>query len=106
MDAAIASALLVDDDPASFQSTQRRLEDDGYTVFLARDAAAGLGRAKQSPPNVIFTHLVGTAERLAFIQALRSDDGCRHIPVVVLTGGVPTSIPGRKGLRAVNRNRW
>jgi CheY-like chemotaxis protein len=100
-------ALLVDDDQASFQDTRQRLEGEGYSVDLARDAADGLSRARQSAPAVIFTHLVAgsSAGSLAFIQALRSDDACRHIPVVVL-GGRPNVLTGQKKLRAVSRDRW
>jgi CheY-like chemotaxis protein len=106
MNVRTATALLVDDDDASFQATQRRLEDDGYTVLLARDGREGLARAKQSVPDVIFTHLVaGSPNNVAFIQALRSDDVCRHMPVTVLTGR-PESGPRHKQLRPVSRERW
>ena len=106
MNVRTATALLVDDDDASYQATQRRLEDDGYTVVLARDGAAGLARAKGSVPDVIFTHLItGTHSNVAFIQALRSDDACRHVPVMVVTAR-PESGRRQKQLRPVSRNRW
>ena len=101
-----ATALLVDDDDASYQATQRRLEDDGYTVLVARDGADGLARARRSVPDVIFTHLIaGTNNNVAFIQALRSDDACRHVPVMVVTAR-PESGRRQKQLRPVSRNRW
>jgi CheY-like chemotaxis protein len=106
MDVRTTTALLVDDDAASYQATRQRLEDDGYSVILARNGAEGLSRAKQSTPNVIFTHLVGSGhDNLAFIQSLRSDDACRHMPVIVLTGK-PESGPTQKRLRPVNRSLW
>jgi len=106
MNVRTATALLVDDDDASFQTTQRRLEGDGYTVLLARDGSEGLARAKQSVPDVIFTHLVaGGHNNVAFIQALRSDDACRHMPVMVLTGRMESG-PKSKQLRPVSRDRW
>jgi len=102
----IATALLVDDDVASYEVTQQRLEDDGYSVILARDGAEGLSRARQSTPDVIFAHLVaGGHDNIAFIQSLRSDDACRHMSVVVLTGR-PEPGPRQKRLRPVNRDRW
>ena len=106
MDVRTATALLVDDDVASHQATQRRLEDDGYSVILARNGAEGLSRARQSAPDVIFTHLIGGGhDTMAFIQALRSDDACRHMLVIVLTGRADAaSSQGR--LRPVSRNRW
>jgi CheY-like chemotaxis protein len=106
MDIRTATALLVDDDNRSNQATQRRLEDDGYTVVLARDAIEGLSRAKRAVPDVIFTHLVaGGQNNVAFLQALRSDDACRHVPVIVLTGQ-PEFGAKHKQLRPVSRERW
>src|SRR2546421_11936954 len=100
----VSPAMLVDDDVAPRQAHQERLEDDGYTVVVARDKAEGLGRAKQSAPNVIFIHLVTEGVgSLPFIEALRADDVCRHIPVVVLTSQAP---PRRGKLRTVNRDLW
>jgi CheY-like chemotaxis protein len=101
-----ANVLLVDDDDASYQATQRRLEDDGYSVIVARDGIEGLSRAKRSLPDLIFTHLVaGGHNNVAFLQALRSDDGCRHVPVIVLSGTLESG-PRHKQLRPVSRDRW
>src|SRR5438552_17460083 len=101
----VATALLVDDDVSSRQANQERLEDDGYTVVVARDQAEGLDRAKQSAPNVIFIHLVSEGVgSLPFIEALRADDVGGHIPVVVLTSLAP---PRLGNVAAVNRDlRW
>jgi CheY-like chemotaxis protein len=106
MHVSTATALLVDDDVASYEARQQRLEDDGYSVILARDGAEGLSRARQSTPDVIFTHLVaGLHDNIAFIQSLRSDDARRHISVIVLTGR-PESGTRQGRLRPVNRDRW
>jgi CheY-like chemotaxis protein len=100
------TALLVDDDVASYQATQHRLEDDGYSVIVARDATEGLSRARQSLPSVIFTHLIaGGRDNVAFIQALRADDACRHTSVIVLAG-TPKLGTGPRPLRSVSRDRW
>jgi CheY-like chemotaxis protein len=101
-----ATALLVDDDATSCLANQQRLEDDGYSVVTARDRTEGLGRARQSAPNRIFIHLgANGAGSLSFIEALRSDDACRHIPVVVL-GGQPVVRARPTKLRTVNRDLW
>jgi CheY-like chemotaxis protein len=106
MHSRIATALLVDDDDASYKATQRRLEDDGYSVQVARDGVEGLARAKWSVPDVIFTHLIGSRQNnVGFIQALRSEDACRHVPVMILPGQ-PWSGPTQKQLRPVRRDRW
>ena len=99
----IATALLVDDDPEA-PLNQQRLQDDGYVVVLVRSEPEGLARAKQMAPDVIFVHLGSTAAgNVPFIQALRSDDSCRHIRVVVLRGQPRFELP-RTRLRAVPRD--
>ena len=86
MDANRATALLVDDHPTSLVANLRRLEGEGYSVVAARNEGDALSQARRSAPNVIFVHLVTTGlGSLSLIQALRADDGCRHIPVVLIT---------------------
>ena len=101
----IVTALLVDDDPQSQQANQERLEADGYSVVLVRDPNEGLARARERAPDVIFVHLVGKATgNLPFIQALRSDDSCRHIRVVLLRGEARSEQRPLQRLRAVPRD--
>jgi len=55
---------------------------------------------------VIFMHLAaGEAGSVAFIQALRAEDSCRHIRVVVLRG-LPSVNATKRQLRAVPRDGW
>ena len=97
------TALLVDDQPASLSANQKRLEGEGYTVVAARNENEALSQARQSAPKVIFVHLVATGlGSLSLIQALRSDDGCRHIPVVLITDHADRRV-GRAKLYAVPR---
>ena|SRR5581483_6656645 len=99
-------ALLVDDDATSSEANMQRLKEDGYTVILARDALEGLNKAKQSLPSVIFTHIESPGHNnVAFIQALRADDSCRHISVIVLSSRPPAP-RGPKPLRSVHRDNW
>ena len=102
------TALLVDDDATSRQGNRRRLEDQGYAVVMAQDEAEGLNRARQSSPSVIFIHLVTSARgSLSFMQALRSEDSSRHIPVVVIKEQANAEVAQKqKNLRSVHRDRW
>ena len=102
----VATALLVDDDPGSQQANQQSLEQDGYSVVLVRDENDGLARAKQILPDAIFVHLVSRgAGNVPFMQALRADDSCRHIRVVVLPEHARVD-PAKKPLRPVPRDAW
>lgn len=103
----VATALLVDDDQISRQANRDRLEGEGYTVVMAQDETEGLSRARQSSPNVIYIHLVASKSAIPFMQALRSDDSCRHIPVVVIREQVHLEAAQKqKNLRSVHRDRW
>jgi twitching motility two-component system response regulator PilH len=100
------TALLVDDEPHSRRAQQTRLEDEGYNVVVAQDQAEALARARQSAPKVIFIHLAATGPgNLGLIQALRSDDTFRHIPVVVIPNHLD-AVAWRKKLRTVHRDVW
>ncbi len=103
-----ATALLVDDDLVSRQANHDRLEGEGYSVVMAQDETEGLNRAKQSSPNVIFIHLVASSRgSIPFMQALRSDDSCRHIPVVVIREQANLGVAQKQQrLRSVHRDRW
>ena len=107
MDATRAgTALLVDDEQASRTANQGRLEGQGYVVTVAESATEGLTRAKQSAPKVIFVHLAaGGRGTVGLIQALRADDGCRHIPVVVVTNERDARVEKTK-LHTVQRQAW
>ena len=99
------TALLVDDDSVSRAAQHTRLEREGYTVFVAQNQGDALSRAKQMAPKVIFAHLgVAGLGNMGLIQALRSDDSLRHIPVVVIRDmGVGARPPK---LRSVPHDSW
>ena len=102
----VATALLVDDDARSQQTNRLGLEHDGYSVVLVADGADGLTRAKQIHPDAIFVHLVEAgAGNVRFMQALRADDSCRHIRVVVLPDRARVDA-AKKPLRPVPRDGW
>lgn len=103
-----ATALLVDDDLVSRQANRSRLEGQGYSVVMAQDETEGLNRARQSSPNVIYIHLAaGSRGSIPFMQALRSDDSCRHIPVVLIRESLSLEAAQKqKKLRSVHRDRW
>ena len=99
-------ALLVDDEPDSRAAQQTRLEREGYTVFVATNQADALSRAKQALPQIICVHLA-TGGTVPLIQALRADDSCRHIPVVVLKDQPQVrAMPERAKLHAIPHDSW
>ena len=106
MDASTRTALLVDDESISRSAHLSRLEGEGYTVFVAQNQGEALSRAKSVAPNIIYAHLGASGlGNLSLIQALRSDDNCRHIPVVVIKDHLDIRATRAK-LRAVPHDSW
>src|SRR6266849_869582 len=99
------TAMLVDDEPLSRKVAQARLESEGYTVFAASGPTEALAQARLTAPNVIFVHVIAAGGNLPVIQALRSDDACRHIPIVVIREGTDVRVASTK-LKTVPRDDW
>ncbi len=82
-------ALVVDDNRNSLTLEKDLLEDAGFEVFEAVNAASGIAIARQERPDIIvmdvrLPDLRGTeAARL-----LRQDEGTRDIPIVFVTASV------------------
>jgi CheY-like chemotaxis protein len=80
------SALMVNDDGSTSETYLRRLQHEGYLVTRTADPAEALVLAKQSTPQMIFVNIVrGGSGGSIFLQALRSSDQTRHIPVAILS---------------------
>ena len=101
-----ARAILIDGDATSGPLSRMRLQDRGYSVTLVRDVPAAAAAARSAPAAVIFVQAdPGTAETSRLIQALKSEDTTRHLPIQLL--GSPTgSAPAPKGLNSVARTNW
>src|SRR5512146_57371 len=80
-------AFVVEDDPDFSDLVREVLEREGWTVDVADDGIAALGRIRHVLPDVIVLDLVmpnlGGGEVL---RLLRSTEVGRRIPVVVTTG--------------------
>src|SRR5947209_5962729 len=99
------NVLLVDDDSNRGRLHRNRLQSLGYHVVQAADADVALTVARQSAPRVIFlSNERSGSGRSPFLQALRSDDHTRHIPVGMLSSG--DGSVERLGLRRVDRELW
>ena len=99
-------ALLVDSDVGTREAHKQGLEAQGYNVVVAGSEAEALAAVTRSAPNVMFLHLgAGGSGNASLIQALRSNDASRHIPVVVLSNRPKVKV-GNKELKAVQRDLW
>jgi CheY-like chemotaxis protein len=102
-----ATALLVDDHQTTRTQHMQMLQAQGYQVVMATDPAAGLALAQQAPPPRIIFVSIGLpgSGSTPFLQALRSHDTTRHIPVAVLVYHGDQALE-RLGLRRLGRESW
>jgi CheY-like chemotaxis protein len=78
--------LFVEDDPAVADMYKLKLELDGYTVELAGDGMQAVQMATGNPPDIIFLDIrLPKIDGLGVLEALRSDERTREVPVVILS---------------------
>jgi len=78
--------LIVDDEPDVIESIKFRLGLEHITCLEAGDGAAGLRIAQEALPDLIILDVMMpklTGYKVA--RALKQDERCRHIPIILLT---------------------
>jgi response regulator RpfG family c-di-GMP phosphodiesterase len=100
-----ARAILIDEDATSGPLSRMRLQDQGYSVTLVRDVAGASTSARTTPAAVIFVQAeAGATETSKLIQALKTDDATRHLPIQLLN--TTARMPAPRGLNSVARTNW
>ena len=80
------SILIVEDDPDIVELLQYTLEREGYPVLVARNGEKGLADAQRRRPGLILLDLMLPGlDGLGVCRALKSDEGTKSIPIVMLT---------------------
>lgn len=78
--------LIVDDEPDILKTVEFRLLKSGYQVVTAEDGEKALEMAKEHIPDLILLDLrLPGKNGLEVCAQIKSDDGLKHIPVVLLT---------------------
>jgi len=81
-----ARVLIVDDEAGIRELCRVNLELAGYDVIEASDGFQALERARNDHPDVIFLDvLMPGMSGWEVLESLLTDDGTKHIPVVMLT---------------------
>jgi DNA-binding NtrC family response regulator len=91
------SILIVEDEPKMRRLLELNLAEEGYTVFLAADAEAGLKSLSQEPVDLVLTDLrLPGMSGLELLQEIKRTNAL--IPVVVMTayGTVETAVDAMK----------
>ena len=83
---AIATILVIDDDPAARDLMRRFFIKEGFRVEEAADGEAGLRLARELQPDVITLDvLMPGMDGWAVLTALKADPALSEIPVIMLT---------------------
>ena len=78
--------LIVDDDPVQVRLLQGRLSDLGYDVEACTEAADGLQRAIEQPPDLIILDvMMPIINGYNFCRLVKSEEMQRPVPVIFLT---------------------
>ncbi len=81
--------LLIEDEPVFVEMFGKALRDLGYAVVTERDGQSGLDRALAGSFDLIITdHLLPSMNGKAIIEALRSDDRAKDLPIFLLTASL------------------
>jgi DNA-binding response OmpR family regulator len=88
--------LFIEDDPAVAEMYKLKLELDGYQVMVVANDDQVLQEAAKVRPDMIFLDLrVGEDVGFATLQRLRTADGTREVPVIILSSRGPHDLAGR-----------
>ncbi|HET7700539.1 MAG TPA: HD domain-containing phosphohydrolase [Candidatus Limnocylindria bacterium] len=80
------SVVVVEDDPASADVLQRRLQANGMTVVVGRDGGEGLALVKQLVPDLVLLDvMLPDTDGYDVCLRIKSDGTTAHIPVIFLS---------------------
>ena len=83
----VPAALIVDDDSTMRLLMRESLEQAGFRVVEAADGAAGLLRAAEAPPDIIFLDVdMPALDGFEVCRRLRDDPATVGIPIIMVTG--------------------
>jgi YesN/AraC family two-component response regulator len=85
--------LVVDDDPFILELHARLVKSQlpGYRILMANNGRAALDMVRQEHPDLILLDLMmPEMDGFAVLEAIRSEESIRKIPVIVVTGQVLT----------------
>ena len=82
----VTRVVIVEDDPASADVLQRRLQANGMTVAVGRDGAEGLALVKKIVPDLVLLDvMLPDTDGYDVCLRLKSDGNTAHIPVIFLS---------------------
>ena len=83
----LGTVMVVEDDPATQDLLKRQLEKQGWQTTVASDGQIGLEMLSNDfhPSAILLDLMMPHMDGLEFLSQLRLREGCKNIPVIVLT---------------------
>lgn len=77
---------------------QRKLREEGYYAFVARDGESGLKQIREEKPDIVLLDIVlPRLNGFEVLSEIRKDETLRQIPVIIISNsGQPTEIEKAK----------
>jgi DNA-binding response OmpR family regulator len=92
----VANILSIEDDPSFRDLLELHLHTAGHVVRTAGDPEEGLRSLLEEAPELILLDIdLPYLNGLEVLEALRSDDATRAIPVIIITGRMDEDTYGR-----------
>ena len=83
--------LIVEDNPASLEIMQVRLEASDYRVITATDGEKGLAKAQSSLPDLILLDvMMPKMDGLEVCRRLKNNDSLPFMPIIMVTAKTDT----------------
>lgn len=78
--------LLVEDEELIAELVQRKLQDEGYYVFVARDGEDALKQIRERRPDLILLDMIlPRLNGFDVLAELEKDEGVKLIPVIIIS---------------------
>ncbi|HVM13833.1 MAG TPA: response regulator [Egibacteraceae bacterium] len=88
--------LVADDDPDLVALVARRLVKAGYRVVTASDGEEALQQARQLGPQLaVLDVMMPKLSGIEVARRLRASAGTQHIPVILVSAGLPGELVGQ-----------
>jgi len=80
------SILIVEDDKFFRDLVSKKLEKNGFEMFLAADSKEALGILEEKKPSLIISDLILPGlDGFELISMVKKDEKTKHIPIIVLS---------------------
>ena len=101
----MARVLVIEDEPSIAMILDEVLSNDGHEVARASNGRSGLEKLSRGPaPEIVLLDLhLPVMNGRAVIEAIRSDPKLGRIPVIIITGSIPTpnNLPSEETYQAL-----